>query len=1026
MKLPIPTKRRLLPVLSDESAMPTEDAMSTEDAAPSDLLEVGRRGFLGLSGAIAAATATGCVRRPEEEIHPFTKAPEHVRPGNALHFATVMSFAGNAEGLLVTQNEGRPTKIEGNPQHPLSRGSSSLAAQASIMNLYDPDRARTPSEKGEERKWEDFDAALKERLKMHEADRGAGLRVLMRFTNSLTMIRLREAFAARYPEAKVYNYESTASANAWAGAQLAFGDRTESIHRFDRARVVLSIGGDFLGRGLTTRDARAFASARKPDDGADMNRLYVVESAHSITGAQADHRLRLAPSQIPAYVAALAGALADEGLGDLAALRGNPPKGVPAQWLKEVAKDLRASAGASLVVVGEEQDPSVHAAAHLINRALGNVGQTVNYTLVDSGAGDPVGDIVKLAGEMRSGRIKTLVMLDVNPAYDGPASEGLVDALKKVELVVQASDRVDETAEHAHWQVPTTHFLEAWGDARTRAGTWSISQPLIAPLHGARSALEIFAQLAYAEPPSAQQLVRQAFDAVVGGANDQLWAQSLQAGVVPTAPTQALSLSPQTPAIAKALSEVLEQAKEPTSSALDVQFVPCTKLDDGRYANNPWLLELPESMTKICWDNVATTSPATMRALGLSDGDVVKLSPADKNVSAEIAVWGLKGHADNAFTVPLGWGRRSVGRYGNKQGFDVNPIRTGSMMWQLHGVSAVRTGRRHFVARTQDHGDMPTSMKRNDEIERPIVIHNTLDGYREEPNFAQFKAVEQGDNEYWKPLWKEVEYKGHKWGMSIDLTTCTGCNACVVACQSENNIPNVGKRQVARGREMYWIRIDRYFLGNDENDPHIAMQPIGCQHCEEAPCENVCPVNATTHSPEGLNDMAYNRCIGTRYCMNNCPYKVRRFNFLSWHGRLGDIGTETPKGPTIGPMYGEMPETEKMAFNPEVTVRMRGVMEKCTYCVQRIQNAKISARLEGRRKLGDGEVTSACAQACPSQAIVFGDLNDSSSAVSQARERDRAYRLLAEVGTQPRTSFLAQIRNTNPAMRGGGETGSAS
>jgi len=1006
-----------------------------------------RRTFLTLSAITAALVAEGCARRPVEKLMPYTKASDQILPGVANHYATVRVQRGEAIGLVVESHEGRPTKIEGNPDHPSSGGATDLWAQGALFDLYDPDRSRTPmkaqrtgSSNGPLAKttWNDVDAALAELARNHTADQGARLRVLAQPSVSPTFLRLRDAMLAKFPQAKVYTWAPVNDGNAREGAKIAFGQAVNVVPELAQAQVVLSIDSDFLGTETgMVRATRGFAEARKLESArGTMNRLYVVEPSPTVTGMSADHRLRLPAQHVESYLAALANVLATKHgleLGPVAAaVAAVKVDGVPEKWLKAVAADLAKSRAKSVILVGARQPARVHALAHALNAALGNAGHTVRYYApADATERDPVADIKALAAEIEGGKVGTLVMLGGNPAYDAPSDLKLADRIRSVGTSIHLSFQVDETSSLCNWHLPLAHELETWGDARSLDGTRSIQQPLIAPLFGSRSEIEVLARLVGEPSPNGYDLVRNTLKPVVPPVElEKVWQASLKRGVLSgSIPTPFGPLAARLTEVAAAIQQG-KAGKAIGAGNLEVTFAPCPKLYDGRHANNMWLQELPEPATKITWDNVAVFSPETAKALSLENGQMIRLSREGAQ-PVEVAAWVMPGQADNSVALALGWGRQTTGRYGAKHGFNVYPLRTTSAAWFGDGVKVEKLDGRdceamkdrlarpglaggpspapgrvqpddpfevetykYKIAQTQEHGTMEG---------RPIAIDTTLDEYRANPKFVQYPDGKRGRNggavdPKVLPLWKPVDYsQGHKWGMVVDLNACTGCNACVIACQAENNIPSVGKEQVSRGREMSWMRIDRYFSGS-ESDPEFVNQPVACMQCEEAPCENVCPVNATAHSPEGLNDMAYNRCIGTRYCANNCPYKVRRFNFLNYNGDDG-----------------KMPDTEKMRFNPDVTVRFRGVMEKCSYCVQRIQEHKIAARRE-QRNLRPDEVQSACQQACPAQAITFGDLNDPKGQVARLAAADRSYRLLADIGTHPRTSYLGKIRNPNPEM----------
>ncbi len=988
---------------------------------------MGRRGFLvGLGATGAAVGMSACIRRPAEEILPFTTGPEYVVPGVPLHFATVTVRRGEALGLVVTNHEGRPTKVEGNPAHPVSRGATDHWAQAALLDLYDPDRSASPAKRGagglQDASWEAFEGELKSLLEGQRANGGRGLRILVSPTASPTVERLLDAVRQRFPNVGVHRWAPVHEGAVLEGARIAFGERLLPVYDLSGAPVVVSVDSDFLSTEPgAVRAAQQFASGRRPERSTDpMNRLYVVESTFSVTGAQADHRLRLRPSQVGAWLRALAARLAsahglDLGLITGALGKGELPAGVPAKWVEAVAADLVAHRGNAVVLVGSRQPAWVHALGHAINVALGAMGRRVRMVRpVDRGALRPEEDIARLVADMKAGKVSALFVLGGNPAHDAPADLGFAQALASQGLVsVHLSDRRDETSAQCTWHLPMAHELESWGDARSLDGAHTIRQPLIAPLFGGRSDIELLATIAGLERRDGYSLVRATFEGLFGG-GEAAWRKAVhrgyQDGPAPWVPP-ALRFD----AVARAVGAV--QASSP--EGLEVVFAPDHSVFDGRHANNPWLLELPHPLTRIVWDNAALVSPRTAERLGLAEGDVVRLS-AREGKPVEVAVALLPGHPDDVLTLSLGWGRQRAGRYHAGHGFDVYPLRTSSAQGFAVGVSLQKAGRRHQLVKVQAHDLMEG---------RPLALQGTLTkietddpaykghpSLEEQPDFPKYESITPS----MPPLWDEVDYgKVVKWGLSIDLSACTGCGACTVACQAENNIPVVGKIQASVKRTMEWIRIDRYFVGEDRDNPLVALQPVGCQQCEEAPCENVCPVGATAHSPEGLNDIAYNRCIGTRYCMNNCPYKVRRFNFLEWNGYL-DAKVEG-KNPTTSGHYGEIPEVHKMQKNPNVTVRFRGVVEKCTYCVQRIQEARIAARREGRPLRGD-DVTPACAQACPSRAITFGDLNAEGTAVWRAANSPRAYKLLGEIGAQPRTTYLARIRNPNPAMLGSAAT----
>ena len=933
--------------------------------------ELTRRQVLTLMGASVSLAGLAACRKPTEHIVPYVDAPEQIIPGVPRHYATTMPFGTSAYGLVVENHEGRPTKIEGNELHPATLGASSARVQATILDLYDPDRSAAVAKSGEGSNWGEFVAASKERTKIHGADGGAGLALLLPPCASPTLSRLVAAFKRAFPQALVVIHGAVTERNALEGLVKAAGRPLLGVHRFDKARCVLAVDSDFLHADADMiRNTRGFAASRRLAKAEDsMSRLWAIEAAFSNTGANADHRLRVPARAVAATLAALAGQL---GAGPATPA----PEGVDAAWLKAAAADLAANKGASIIVAGPRQSAAVHAAVFALNAFLGNVGTTIEYhdpadALLPSSSG-----LGELTGALGAGRIKTLVIAGGNPAYDAPADLGFTEAAKKAEVIIHLGLHRDETAQIATWHVPAAHFLESWDDARASCGTLSVVQPMILPLFGGKTTSEIVQLLTTGEEKSAHDLVRETWRTTLGEADfEKRWRRVLHDGLLAGSALPPVSATAQAGALAGLAGEVA--ARHGAAGDLDVILAPCPKVHDGSSANNPWLQELPDAITKVTWDNPLLISPATADAKGLKDGDVVKVEANGR--SLEIPVFRVPGMADHTAVATLGYGRTNAGRAGNGVGFATYALRTSAQMDLVTGATLTKTGRTHVLAQTQEHGSMDG---------REIVRESSLQGYREEPKFA-------ADHHELFSLWKEHEYKSRpQWGMVIDLGSCTGCNACAVACQSENNIPVVGKDQVRRGREMAWIRVDRYYTGEPANAGAV-FQPVPCMQCENAPCEQVCPVAATVHDAEGLNSMVYNRCIGTRYCSNNCPYKVRHFNFYNYTK--------------------DTPELVKMAQNPDVTVRARGVMEKCTYCVQRINQGKIDAKLGGR-ELKDGDIKTACQQACPAQAIRFGDILDPQSDVSQARANDRNYSLLAELNTKPRTTYLARVRNTEPGL----------
>lgn len=1003
--------------------------------------KISRRGFLASSSAAAGAlTLQGCMRRPVENILPYVEGPEYLVPGIPLHFATTFARGADALGVLVTQHVGRPTKVEGNADHPSSTGATDARAQITIWDLYDVDRSQGPAiprgaendewgERFEDKTFAEFDAAFDEILAGARRTAGAGLRILMPPTPGPSALRLLQQIATRMPQAKVHYWTPVHDDTVREGSTLAFGQVVNPVYDMGTVDVAVALDSDFLGHGEgSVRNARAWGARRaiRNPDRDRMPRLYVAEAGYSVTGGIADHRFRVAAQDVGAFLKALAAKMEGRNGFTLNALAGvvqgaEPANADHAAAIDAMADDLcgvagktaRGESGKGLVVVGPNQPAWVHALAHAINEGLQSVGSAVKYFRAADGERPTCArSVQQLVADADS--VQTLLILGGNPVYDAPADAGLRDLLERDGVTsVHLGSHRNETSALCTWHVPEAHPLETWGDHRSIGGTLSIQQPLIAPLFGGRSTIEMLAKVAGERNWRGHYVTRKTLRGRIPSpvAFERQWRRALHRGIIAGTSEPVVTVSLRASEIGAAIGAV-EAPSALSDSNLEVRFVPSAFLYDGRHANNLWALECPDPITKLVWDNAALISRTTRDSLGLRNGDVVSLTVGERSI--EIPVWAVPGHADHSVTLSLGWGRLMAGRYGNKQtwpgmgvepdweagGFDVSPLRTVEGQGQTSGVSLSATGGEYDLVQTQTHGYMEG---------RPVAIDATLEEYKAHPDFASYRTVELISG----PLWTEVDYEPrevatgrplHKWGMTIDLSACTGCNVCVVACQAENNIPAVGKQEVKRGREMHWMRIDRYFMGADD-DPGMTMQPVTCQQCEEAPCENVCPVNATAHSPEGLNDMAYNRCIGTRYCANNCPYKVRRFNYLDWHNHLDD-----PFG-----FHGEFPEMRQMMFNPNVTVRMRGVMEKCTYCVQRIQEAKFASRREGR-ELRDGDIVTACQSACPSGAIVFGDLNDSGSRVARLDAMNRRYKLLAEVGAQPRTTYLGKIRNPNPVL----------
>jgi molybdopterin-containing oxidoreductase family iron-sulfur binding subunit len=881
-----------------------------------------------------------------------------------------MTRGGYALGLLAESHLGRPTKLEGNPLHPASLGATDAAAQASILSLYDPDRSQTIRYRGSIETWDRFITEITAKMHTLRERGGAGLRILTETVTSPTLAGQIQSLLAELTEARWHQYEPAGLDNVREGARLAFGRYVDAVYYFDRADVVLSLDADFLvNLPGSVRYAREFAGARRvAESSGSMNRLFVVESTPTITGAAADHRLPLRPTLVEQFAREVAARLNVPG-----ATAGSSIPGVPDEWLNAVVQDLAASRGASLVIADPGQPPIVHALAHAINDALGNSGQTVVYLEpVEARPENQLTSLQALLADMRAGRVDTLVILGGNPAYSTPGPLAFAEQLSQVSLRVHLSEYYDETSFRCDWHVPAAHFLESWSDARAYDGTASIIQPLIEPLYGGKTPHELLAVLQGQPGRSAFDILHAHWKQALGEENFAMgWRRALHDGLI------ADSRSP----IVEVALQAIDFGPLPNSpQQLDVEFRPDPSLGDGRDANNGWLHELPKPLTKITWDNVAAISAATARRLGVASEDILEIRLGDLALRAP--AWIMPGQPDDCVSLTLGYGRTHSGRVGTGVGYSAYVLRLPEPAWFATGATVHRTGARHRICTTQNHHSMEG---------RDIVRVTTNDRVRSDAAHP----LDAADLDHDLPtLYPEYPSEGNAWGMVIDQTACIGCNACVVACQAENNIPIVGKEQVGVGREMHWLRIDRYYHG-ELASPETYFQPMLCQHCENAPCEVVCPVAATVHDSEGTNNMIYNRCVGTRYCSNNCPYKVRRFNYLQY-------ADETT--PSL-----------KLLNNPDVTVRSRGVMEKCTYCIQRISAARIDAKKENR-PIRDGEVLTACQQACPTQAIVFGNLNDPQAAVTKLKVSPLNYGVLAELNTQPRTTYLPRVVNPHPDL----------
>ena len=985
----------------DELSNTDEFQAAVEREFPSAAQEwvdpVSRRGFLRLMGAsMALAGLAGCTKQPDEPIYPYVKAPEDLILGKPMYFATAHPFSTGAVPVLVKSDEFRPIKIDGNPEHAYNHGGSDPYSQGTLLDLYDPDRSKHVTYQGEGRSWEEFAEAL--RNKVSASKDGTGIYFLSATITSPTLARQWQEAQKGWPKAKLVQYDP-----ALAGTFLEKGMNVQ--YDLSQADVIVSLDADFLSGASYPgfhKLVRDYAARRKqPENG--MNRLYAVESSTTTTGMKAEHRLGLRASEVPAFAAALAQAV------------GAPSVNAPAyawtaeqqNFLAALAGDLKATAGKCAVIPGLYQDQSVAALAMAINNALGNVGKTV-FVSSDPAIplpSDQLGDFKSLVADLNAGKVDWLVILNANPVYDAPADLDFPTAFNKANTVAHLGSHYDETGQVSHWHIPASHYLESWSDARAYDGTVSIVQPMIDPLYGGHSAHHVIQTLLNEPMLSPYDAVRETWKTTIKGDFETGWRKALHDGWIAVAVNENSLRTAAPPA--KTNVDVAFHGAIPTPTpkdSLEIIFRPDPNVYDGRWSNVGWLQELPKPVTNLSWDNAAIVSGATLTKLNLEEDDIVELCVGNGKVKAPVIV--APGHPDNSVTVYMGYGREFAGRVGSGLGFNAYLIRntwapfyaTGSIR-KVDGKWGIAITKSHYQDKRgpalQGQGSGNNSIEADEALgPRGIIRYATLDEFKANPNFAH-----EGDThetpKYDTSLFPNWTYnEANAWGLSVDMNSCTGCNACIVSCYAENNIAVVGKQQVRIGRNMQWLRIDTYFEG-DLAAPRAHFQPMACQHCENAPCEQVCPVGATVHTPEGLNMMIYNRCVGTRYCSNNCPYKVRRFNFLLF----SDYETESLK----------------LMRNPDVTVRSRGVMEKCTYCVQRISEAKIQADKENRA-VRDGEIVTACQQACPANAIVFGNLNDKNSRVSKLRAQQRSYQVIADINTRPRTTYVAEVLNPNQEL----------
>ncbi len=995
--------------------------------------EPSRRAFLKVMGAsLALAGLQGCAGQPEEKIVPYVRTPEDTVPGKATYYATAATIDGVATGVLATSHDGRPTKVDGNPDHPGSLGTSGALLQAEILNLYDPDRAQAVNTGGTLASWPEFIADLQTVLGEQKAKNGSGLRVVSCPTSSPTLSAQREKFLELFPEAKWVEYSPIGRKNVRDGLERAFGKPLEPRYDLARADVVLTLDADPF---TTMPDHLVMTrghSRRRRDDVGDepwMTRTYAVETTFTLFGASADHRRALGPDGLLSFAKAVAKEVGVEVEPDAAL-----PEGVTSEFVSAVAEDLLRyrrpeEPGGAVVVAGDTQPPEVHALAHAMNVAIGAVGTTVDYVAptTDEGGFEA---LARLCDEMQGGYVDAVMVLSANPVYDAPPDVGFLEAFEKVGWRAGYGLYEDETSVVCNWHLPATHFLEEWSDTRSLDGTVSIVQPLIKPLYDGRSLHELFSAIVDEAPQSGYDVVRAHWRGLLDGDFETAWPTAVHRGVVPDTAFEPVEVS--------LVEGALATDPEPVEDGeYTVVIRPDPQTLDGRFANNGWLQELPRPMTTLTWDNAALLAPADADDLGVQIGDLVSIEVDGESV--ELPAMRLPGLPRGTVTLHLGFGRVRAGRVGTGVGKSVTPLRSIDRPWFVGGATVAKTKGNRKLALTQSHHLI--DVEQNPEFvnasleHRNVVREGTLAELVEHPDDPHFMHVHHHDHNSWRdkqakgekgdghekggehgkgddhhhghhheeapsfyPIEKPEDYEPHEWGMQIDLTRCIGCNACTVACQSENNIPVVGREQVLVGREMHWIRVDTYYEGSSD-DPNVVHQPVPCMHCEHAPCEPVCPVAATTHSDEGLNEMTYNRCVGTRYCGNNCPYKVRRFNFLEYNESY----------------LNELPVLDLLP-NPNVTVRSRGVMEKCTYCVQRISAARIDAQVKGDGVIPDGGVVTACQQSCPAEAIVFGNIADPESAVSKAKKSALDYGLLDELNTRPRTTYAALVRNPNPTL----------
>ncbi len=935
-----------------------------------------RRRFLQLMAAsLALGGLSACGPEPDpRQLLPYVEEPENIVPGRNRYYASAVTLDGYATGVLVAHQMARPIKVEGNPDHPASLGAAGAIMQASILQLYDPRRAQTIVGNGQIATWQTFVSTLHDRRGALLARKGEGLRILTGAISSPSLAAQLAKLQQLLPQMRWHQWEPLHRDNAFAAAQTSFGRPVERVYDLSKAERIFGIESDLISAtpGWLAY-ARKFAAARRPTEtGGTMSRVYAIESTPTLLGAKADHRLPLRPDEIMDSVRYLAGSL------DAGPQQWAQENNARSAWLKAAADDLAQHKGSALVHAGREQPADIQILADAINNALGAFGNTVRLIApVLANTGSMRRSIAALVQDMASGKVDTLLMLGVNPVYDAPADLDFAGALRRVPFSVSLALYEDETAHATTWRIPATHEYETWGDARAFDGTVTIQQPQVRPLYGGHSAQQIVALLLGDLASDDYKLLRDYWQNRAQQENRgdfaTFWHEAVRVGVVPNTAEAPLSVTPNPSAAAQGPATRSPQQ----ANGLVALFRPDEGTWDGRFADNPWLLEMARSFTRLTWDNAALIAPSTATRLGLKTHDVVEIAVAQTKLKVPVFV--LPGQAADCITLPLGWGR-TAGGLGAGAGFDTYRLRRGADLWLAGITSIAKTGEVYQLATTQGQDRV---------LGRDLIREASLEQFNSDPASVVKKVKAES-------LYPPFQYPGRAWAMAVDLNSCIGCQACTIACQAENNVPIVGKDQVLDQRIMHWLRIDRYYSGSPDA-PDVAFEPMPCMHCENAPCEVVCPVHATVHDHEGINLMVYNRCVGTRFCSNNCPYKVRRFNFYA---------------------YAAANDRPPESWNPEVSVRDRGVMEKCTYCIQRIRTVQIAAERDGR-PIRDGEIVTACQQSCPTQAIIFGDRNDRNSAVAKRQAAPTDYVLLEEQNTRPRTSYGALIRNRNPAIKSG-------